>query len=83
MFMFILMFMLMILFSRLTDQTQQILFTCRVIHSVPLMMSAVQVYYRDRMAAVSHLIGTDQLPIPSQVGVESTAFPLNRTGASL
>ena len=31
------------------------------------MMSAVQVFFADKMAAVAHLIGTDQLPTPAQV----------------
>ena len=37
-------------------------FTARVIHSLPLLMSAVQIYYRDKMIAVSHLVGTDTIP---------------------
>lgn len=37
-------------------------------------MSAVQVYFGDKMAAVAHLIGTDQLPTPSQVQIPSTSF---------
>ena len=31
------------------------------------MMSAVQVFFADKMVAVSHLIGSDQLPEPDQV----------------
>ena len=38
------------------------LFTVRVIHCQPLLMSCVQIYCRDKMVAVSHLIGTEQLP---------------------
>mgnify|MGYP001800270133 FL=1 len=37
-------------------------FTARVIHSLPLLMSAVQIYHRDKMIAVSHLVGTDTIP---------------------
>ena len=37
-------------------------FTARVIHSQPLLMSCVQIFYRDKMVAVSHLIGTDTVP---------------------
>jgi len=37
-------------------------FTVRVIHCLPLLMSCVQVYYKDKMVAVSHLVGTDQIP---------------------
>ena len=56
-----------LLFFRLFNHAQQLKFTCRIIHSVPLMMSAVQVFFADKMAAVAHLIGTDQLPTPAQV----------------
>lgn len=52
---------------RLFNHAQQLKFTVRVIHSIPLMMSAVQVYFADKMAAVSHLIGTDHLPAHTQV----------------
>ena len=50
--------------SRLLDNKGNVKFTCRVIHSLPLMMSAVQVFHLDKMVAVSHLIGTEQLPTP-------------------
>ncbi|XP_052807820.1 uncharacterized protein LOC128236760 [Mya arenaria] len=42
-------------------------FSVRVIHSVPLMTSIIQVFYRDQMVALSHLIGAEQLPLPTQV----------------
>jgi hypothetical protein len=41
-------------------------FTCRIIHSLPLQMSAVQIFYKDKMVAVSHLIGSEQLPARTQ-----------------
>ena len=41
--------------------------TVRIIHSLTLNMSVVQVYYQDKLAAISHLIGQDQLPGPKQV----------------
>ena len=43
------------------------LYTVRVIHSVPLKMSVIQVFYKDKMAVVSQLIGPEQLPAPEQV----------------
>ncbi|KAI8763943.1 glycine-rich domain-containing protein 2 [Biomphalaria glabrata] len=43
------------------------MFTCRLIHSQPLLQSAVHVFHQDKMVAVGHLVGTDQLPIPTQV----------------
>ncbi|XP_069133154.1 uncharacterized protein [Argopecten irradians] len=51
-----------------------VMFTCRVIHSVALLTSAVQIYYKDKLAVVCHLIGTDQIPQPSQVDQE--VFPV-------
>ena len=41
----------------------------RVIHSVQLRMSVVQVFCGDKMAAVSHLVGAEQLPGQHQVGI--------------
>ncbi|KAF6031443.1 hypothetical protein EB796_010252 [Bugula neritina] len=38
------------------------MFTVRVVHCQPLLMSCVQVFLRDQMMAVSHLVGTDQIP---------------------
>ena len=52
---------------RLQNYKGKVVFTCRMIHSVPLLMSVIQVFYRDKMAAVAHLIGSDQIPKPSQV----------------
>lgn len=59
----VMMFMCSILDHR--DRQQ---FTCRIIHSLPLEMSAVQIFYHDKMVAVSHLIGNEQLPSKTQVG---------------
>lgn len=42
-------------------------FTCRVIHSIPMLMSAIQVFYHDKMVTVAHLIGPEQLPCSSEV----------------
>ncbi|XP_025085903.1 uncharacterized protein LOC112559134 [Pomacea canaliculata] len=55
--------------------------TCRVIHSLPMMQSVVQVFHRDKMAAVAHLIGTEQLPLPNQVtSPESCPYLNPKTG---
>jgi len=53
--------------GRLLNHAQQLQFTCRVVHSIPLLMSAVQVFHADQMVAMSHLIGTDQLPTSKMV----------------
>ncbi|XP_067930110.1 uncharacterized protein [Watersipora subatra] len=47
------------------------LFTARVIHSQPLLMSCVQIYFRDRMVAISHLVGTEQLPEDDNMIIKS------------
>ena len=52
---------------RILDQNGVVQFTCRVIHSVPLAMSVVQVFYKDQMAVVSHLTNSNQLPTPTKV----------------
>ena len=31
------------------------------------MQSVIQVFYHDKMAAIGHLIASDQLPLPTQV----------------
>ena len=52
---------------RLLNEAGQLMYTCHVVHSIPLAMSAVQIFLADRMISVSHLIGNDQLPTPTQV----------------
>lgn len=58
---------LVLTLCRLVNHTGAVTFTCRIIHSLPLLMSVVQVFYHDKMAAVAHLVGTDTLPLPTQV----------------
>ncbi|KAJ8316853.1 hypothetical protein KUTeg_004757 [Tegillarca granosa] len=57
-------------FLSLFNHNGQLTFTCRILHSIPLMMSAIHVFYHDKMAVVGHIIGSDQLPLPSQVNHE-------------
>jgi len=52
---------------RLYNKLATLEYTVRVIHSIPLHMSAVQVYKGDQMIVVSHLVGSDQLPSKHQV----------------
>ena len=54
-------------FFRLLNSNNKVLFTCRIIHSVQVMSSVVQVFHRDKMAAVAHVIGADQLLMDYQV----------------
>ncbi|KAL3852091.1 hypothetical protein ACJMK2_015777 [Sinanodonta woodiana] len=65
---------------RLINHTGHVIFTCRITHSVPLLMSAIQVYYHDKMVAVAHLIGSDQLPLPTQVAKTDESVVLNPRG---
>ncbi|WAR06795.1 GRDP2-like protein, partial [Mya arenaria] len=44
-------------------------------HSVPLMTSVVQVFHEDQMLAISHLIGTEQLPLPTQIIQSQSEIP--------
>ncbi|XP_059140779.1 uncharacterized protein LOC131928710 [Physella acuta] len=57
------------------------LFTCRLIHSQPLLQSAVHVFYQDKMVAVGHLVGTDQLPTPIQAKKRKQCVTLNPRAA--
>lgn len=62
---------------RFLNHTGEVIFTCRVIHSLPLLMSAVQVFFHSRMTAVAHLVGSDQIPLPSQLSDPKKVFSLN------
>lgn len=42
-------------------------FICRVIHNVQKMTSVLQFFIEDKLAAIAHFIGNDQLPEKSQV----------------
>lgn len=42
-------------------------FICRVIHNVQKMTSVLQFFFEDKLAAIAHFIGNDQLPKKSQV----------------
>lgn len=42
-------------------------FICRVIHNVQKMTSVLQFFFEDKLAAIAHFIGNDQLPEKSQV----------------
>lgn len=42
-------------------------FICRAIHNVQKMTSVLQFFFEDKLAAIAHFIGNDQLPEKSQV----------------
>ena len=45
--------------------------TAYLIHSLPLLMSTVQVFCKDQMAVVAHLVGLEQLGYESELGLTS------------
>ncbi len=47
------------LYSSILDSTGKKLFTVYLVHSLPLEMSAVQLFVGARMAVVAHLVGAD------------------------
>ncbi|XP_076116695.1 uncharacterized protein LOC143084171 [Mytilus galloprovincialis] len=52
---------------KIVNMTGAVTFTCRIIHSIPLLMSAIHVFCKDKLSVVCQLIGSDQLPVYSQV----------------
>ncbi|KAK7489680.1 hypothetical protein BaRGS_00019075 [Batillaria attramentaria] len=51
----------------LVNHSESVVMTCRMLHCPDLLQSAVHVLYQDKMTAVAHLVGLDQLPLPTQV----------------
>ncbi len=51
-----------IFLCRFVTKTKEDVFCCRVLHSLPLRMSAIHVMQGNQLVAISHLIGLDQLP---------------------
>lgn len=43
--------------------------TAYLIHSLPLLMSAVQIFCGDKMAVVAHLVGLEQLGYETELGL--------------
>ncbi|XP_062595777.1 uncharacterized protein LOC134257152 [Saccostrea cucullata] len=61
---------------RIRNADGEVMFTARVIHSLPLMTSVVHVYYHDKLNVVCHLIGPDTLPTPTQVQSSDENSPI-------
>lgn len=59
--------MIIFFFIRIRNAVGEVMFTARVIHSLPLMTSVVHVFYHDLLSVVCHLLGPDTLPTPAQV----------------
>ncbi|XP_065924070.1 uncharacterized protein [Magallana gigas] len=49
-------------------------FICRVIHNVQKMTSVLQFFFEDKLAAIAHFIGNDQLPEKSQISKGSLSL---------
>nr|XP_011457180.2 uncharacterized protein LOC105349186 isoform X2 [Crassostrea gigas] len=49
-------------------------FICRVIHNVQKMTSVLQFFFEDKLAAIAHFIGNDQLPKKSQISKGSLSL---------
>ena len=43
--------------------------TAYLIHSLPLLMSAVQIFTGDQMAVVAHLVGLEQIGYETELGM--------------
>jgi len=43
--------------------------TAHILHSLPLLMSAIQIYRGDKMALVAHLVGVDQIGYETRLGL--------------
>ena len=49
--------------------------TIYIVHSIPLLMSVVQVFVNDRMAFVSHLIKADSVGSEKHLGINFKVKP--------
>ena len=54
---------------RLYNGKEDSVFAVRVMHSLPLNISVVQVLFRDKIVALSHQISSEQLPTVDQVSI--------------
>ena len=52
----------------MNDKGQRVM-TAYLIHSLPLLMSAVQIFSGDQMAVVGHLVGLEQLGYEKDIGM--------------
>ena len=49
--------------------------TAYLIHSLPLLMSAVQIFTGDQMAVVAHLVGLEQVGYETDLGLDMKVSP--------
>ncbi|XP_071745850.1 uncharacterized protein [Lepeophtheirus salmonis] len=53
--------------------------TVYLIHSLPLLMSAVQIFVQDKMAVVAHLVGLEQLGYERELGMTNDVMKNDNT----
>ena len=67
-------------FYRVLDANGRKLFSVYLVHSLPLRMSAVQLFVGDRMAAVAHLVDSNTLGnVTKELGLQDDVRNFNRS----
>ena len=67
-------------FYRVLDADGRKLFSVYLVHSLPLRMSAVQLFVGDRMAAVAHLVDSNTLGnVTKELGLQDDVRNFNRS----
>lgn len=59
----------MVTYCRITDSSGKEQFMLRVLHTVDLHLSVLQLYHKGNLVAMAHVIGHEQLVAPDQVSV--------------
>ena len=57
--------------------------TAYLIHSLPLLMSAVQIFTGDQMAVVAHLVGLEQIGYETELGMNHNVSILSGSNITL
>ena len=57
--------------------------TAYLIHSLPLLMSAVQIFTGDQMAVVAHLVGLEQIGYETELGMNHNVSILSGSNVIL
>lgn len=55
---------------RLTNHENEESFRCRIMHIPELLHSGVEIFLKQKLVTTAHLIGSSQLPSPSQVSIQ-------------
>jgi hypothetical protein len=65
----------MIFLSSLLNSRSERAMTAYIVHSLPLLMSAVQIFVADRMSVVAHLVGLEQIGYEKELGLNLNVRP--------